>query len=80
MTEVTNAMRADWGRIAQNAFDAEVYHGNADEVEELSTRIGDLIGDLLHLARREAKVTDLRALLDDALSMHDQEVEEDTEE
>ena len=80
MTDVTNAMRAEWGRAAQDAFDAEVYLGDADKVEELSTRIGDLIGDLLHLARRDAGVTDLRKLLDDALEMHDTELAEDPEE
>lgn len=79
MTDVTNAMRADWARIAQAAFDAQVYRGNAADNEELSTRIGDLVGDLLHLARREAGVTDLREMLDDALARHDEEVAQDPE-
>ncbi|SFJ48611.1 hypothetical protein SAMN03159338_1528 [Sphingomonas sp. NFR04] len=79
-TGPTNADRAEWARTAQEAFDAQVYLGNADDVEDLETRIGDLICNLLHLARRDAGVTDLDQLLQRAKGNHDDEKEGDREE
>ncbi|MCR5870663.1 MULTISPECIES: hypothetical protein [unclassified Sphingomonas] len=81
MFQVTNRDRADWARIAQDAFDAQVYFPGSgrsvDDVEPLSTRIKDLITGLTHLARLEAGVADVEAFVLSALRMHDMEAAED---
>lgn len=75
MYEVTNSARADWARVALDAFTTEC--GTSGE---LALDIKDLITDLLHLARREADVGDVMNLAMLAVDMHDQERREDPEE
>lgn len=82
-TEMTNAKRAANAKVAQEQFDAASYttaNGQtANDIETLETRINDLICNLLHLARREAGVTDLQYFVDRAVEMHAIEFEADKE-
>lgn len=69
---ITNSDRAEWARIAIDAFRGACATDHEDAP-------GDLVTDILHLVRREYGVADLRAWLDARLNMHDLETAEDPE-
>lgn len=75
--QVTNADRAAWAEEALATFTDIVY--DSPDVEDMETRIKDLIVNLLHLARREAGVTDVAAFAAQAVEMHNVECAEDPE-
>lgn len=86
-SHITNADRAEWAREGLSAFEPLVYFGDPDEVEHITTRIKDLITNLLHLARREWDTEegeegefDATAFATSAALMHDIEAAEDPEE
>jgi len=75
-TQITNEMRAGWAKKALNAYKAS---HQCDEDDK--AHIQDLIGDLLHLARRDHGVEgdNLLALTRRAFDMNFAEVIEDSE-
>ena len=77
MTTITNATRAGWAKIALDAYKAShLCNGDDDQAN-----IQDLIGDLLHLARRDHKMEgdDLLAMSRRAFDMNFAEAIEDPE-
>lgn len=83
--EPTNADRAEWAREALTAFEPNVYFGKPDDVEHITTRISDLVINLLHLARREwderateefGQPFEAAEFAARAARIHDEEVEE----
>lgn len=75
--EPSNADRAEWAREALEVFAATT--GVQDE--PLADQIGDLITDLLHLARREGEIEkfDATKFATSRATLHDMEVTEDEE-
>ncbi len=67
VSEPTNQDRARWARHALAVFTAETFSGDHPDTmhrDDLECAIGDLICDLLHLARQ--KGFDPQAILEDA--------------
>jgi len=76
LLEPTNLQRAQWARNALAVFTAETYGGDHPDrmhPEDLESAIGDLICDLLHLARYHPRM-DETAIHAHALAMFEQEV------
>jgi hypothetical protein len=79
LTEPTNVQRAQWARKALAVFTAETYSGDHPDTmhpEDLETAIGDLICDLLHVARYHPRM-DALAIDSHALNMFEQELAEE---
>ena len=77
--EPTNLQRAQWARNALAVFTAETYSGDHPDsmgVDDLETAIGDLLCDLLHLARYHPRL-DAVAIHSHALDMFETELAEE---
>jgi hypothetical protein len=77
--EPTNVQRAQWARNALAVFTAETYSGDHPDTmdrHDKETAIGDLICDLLHLARYHTRM-DAFAIHSHALEMFEQELAEE---
>lgn len=70
----TNHDRAEWAKSALDAFTEQAFD-NAD-VENVKTRVSDLIVNLLHLAVSDGGLPhdDVRAFLDNAFTVYREEV------
>lgn len=73
----TNADRAEWARLAVDAFEGPGGPFHVPGTEDLQTVIKDLMTNLCHLARRECGVTDVQHFVTMAANMHDIEFAED---
>jgi len=74
--EPTNVERAQWAKDALAVFTAQTYggdHPDSMNPEDLESAIGDLICDLLHLARYHPRM-DAAAIHAHALAMFEEEV------
>jgi hypothetical protein len=77
--EPTNIQRAQWARNALAVFTAETYSGDHPDsmhADDLDTAIGDLICDLLHLARYHPRL-DAAAIHSHALHTFETELAEE---
>jgi predicted metal-dependent HD superfamily phosphohydrolase len=74
MNMTTNRDRAEWAKSALDAFTEQAFD-NAG-VENVKTRISDLIVNLLHLAVSDGSLPneDVQAFLDNALTVYREEV------
>ena len=76
LPEPTNLQRAQWARNALAVFTAETYSGDHPDsmhADDLDTAIGDLICDLLHLARYHPRL-DAVAIHSHALDLFETEL------
>jgi hypothetical protein len=78
-SEPINVQRAQWAKAALAVFTAETYsgdHPDTMQTGDLESAIGDLICDLLHLARYYPRL-DAPAIHSHALGMFETELAED---
>jgi hypothetical protein len=78
-SEPINVQRAEWAKAALAVFTAETYSGDHPDTMhpgDLESAIGDLICDLLNLARYHARL-DAAAIHSHALDMFETELAED---
>ena len=78
-SEPTNIERAQWAKNALAVFTAETYSGDEPDTmhpQDLEAAIGDLICDLLHLARYHPRM-DALAIHSQARDMFEQELAEE---
>ena len=79
LPEPTNLQRAQWAKNALAVFTAETYSGDQPDTmhpDDLETAIGDLISDLLHLARYHPRM-DAAAIHSHAIVTFEAEIAEE---